>query len=140
MDRAFNEALIADMRANGGRPSSGPFLGRRLLILVLTLRSGKRREVPVAYTRQGVDYLIAASNAGKANDPLWLGQMLDAAEVKLEVLGESFPVSWRVVNGEERDALYSQHAREVPSFARYQELAPRRIPIILLRRAGSAAA
>jgi len=30
---AFNEDLIADMRAHGGKPTSGPFLGRPVLIL-----------------------------------------------------------------------------------------------------------
>ena len=48
----FNETLIADLRAHGGHATSGPFVGRQVLILTTTgAKSGEKRESPLAYTR-----------------------------------------------------------------------------------------
>ncbi len=58
----FNRDLIADMRAHNGRPTSGPFLGRAVLILATKgARSKKTRENPLVYTRDGGDYVIVVN-------------------------------------------------------------------------------
>ena len=50
----FTRALIEDFRAHGGHASSGPFLGRDLLLLTTKgARSGETRTVPLTYSRDG---------------------------------------------------------------------------------------
>ena len=45
----FNRALIEDLRANGGKASSGPFKGGQVLILTTKgAKSGEPREHPLA--------------------------------------------------------------------------------------------
>jgi len=47
----FTQSLIDDFRAHGGHVTSGPFLGRDLLLLTTKgARSGKTRITPVVYT------------------------------------------------------------------------------------------
>ena len=41
---AWEEALIADLRANGGRPSGGPLAGQPLLLMWST---GERGQAPL---------------------------------------------------------------------------------------------
>jgi F420H(2)-dependent quinone reductase len=66
----FNKNLIADLRANGGQATSGPFRGGSVLILTTTgAKSGEMRENPLAYTRAGVNYVVIASKGGAPTHP-----------------------------------------------------------------------
>ena len=66
----FNRDLIADLRAHGGRATSGPFLGRDVLILTTKgAKSGESRENPLVYTRDGDHYVIVASKGGAPTHP-----------------------------------------------------------------------
>ena len=48
----FNQALIEDLRAHGGKASRGPFVGRPLLILTTTgAKTGTARSTPLVYSR-----------------------------------------------------------------------------------------
>ena len=68
----FNPRLIEDLRANGGRATSGPFGGRRLLILTTRgARTGEPREHPLAYSSAGDDYVVVASKGGGPTNPAW---------------------------------------------------------------------
>ncbi|HLQ61981.1 MAG TPA: nitroreductase/quinone reductase family protein, partial [Candidatus Acidoferrales bacterium] len=78
----FNRRLIEDLRAHGGRPTSGPFLGRQVLILTtLGARTGEKRETPLAYTRDGDDYVIVASKGGAPTHPAWFHNLVANPEV-----------------------------------------------------------
>ena len=53
----FNQALIDDLRANGGQATSGTFVGRPMLILTTTgAKTGETRETPLVYSRDGDGY------------------------------------------------------------------------------------
>ena len=48
----WEENLIADLRAHGGRPSAGPLAGHPLLLMYSTgARSGERRRSILTYHR-----------------------------------------------------------------------------------------
>lgn len=62
--QAFNQALIAEFRANGGKVG-GQFAGRPLLLLsTVGARSGQTRTSPLAYTTDGEHYVLIASKGG----------------------------------------------------------------------------
>src|SRR2546422_7445769 len=66
----FNRRLIADFRAHGGKVTSGPFLGRDILLLTTTgAKTGAKRTSPLAYSRDGDRYVIVASKGGAPNQP-----------------------------------------------------------------------
>ena len=137
---SFNEQLIADLRAHRGQATSGPFVGRPVLILTTVgARSGKPRETPLAYTREGDNYVVIASKGGAPTHPAWYHNLVANPAVTVEVLGERFQARARVAEGEERDRLYRNQAQQMPAFADYQRRTARQIPVIVLERTAPAA-
>lgn len=132
---AWEENLIADLRANGGRPASGPLAGHPLLIIWSTgARSGERRRAILTYTRDREDLVVAGTKSGAPSDPLWVANVRANPDVTLEVANETFAATATIVDGSERDRLWAQHVAELPWFAPYPELSGRVIPMIRLSR------
>src|ERR1700719_4062655 len=77
---------IADLRTNHGKATSGPFMGRDVLILTTKgARSGETRETPLVYTRDGNHYVIVASKGGAPTHPNWYHNLRKHPEVTVEV-------------------------------------------------------
>jgi deazaflavin-dependent oxidoreductase (nitroreductase family) len=133
----FNRKLMEDLRANGGRASSGPFVGRHVLILTTTgARSQVRRETPLVYSRDGDRLVIVASMGGAPRHPGWYHNLVAHPEVTIEVEGETRQVRAHTVDEEaEYERLYAQHAEPMPAFNEYRENTTRRIPVVLLEPA-----
>ena len=136
----FNETLIEDLRAHDGQATSGPFLGRPVLILTTTgAKSGERRETPLAYTRDGDDVVIVASMGGAPRNPSWYHNLVANPRVTVELGGETFQADARVTDPEERRRLYDRHAEVFPGFRDYEAKTSRTIPVIVLKRVATAA-
>ena len=135
----FNTALISDLRANGGRASSGPFKGGDVLILTTTgAKTGAPRENPLAFSKDDGNYVVVASKGGAPSHPAWYHNLRANPIVKVEALGETFKARATVVDGEEDyERLYREHARKMPGFNEYRQRTSRRIPVIVLERADS---
>jgi deazaflavin-dependent oxidoreductase (nitroreductase family) len=130
----FNRGLIGDLRANG-KPTSGPFLGRDVLILTTKgARSGDVRENPLVYTRDGDHYVIVASKGGSPTHPAWYHNIVKHPEVTVEVGKEKFEARAHIANGGEYERLYTQHADINPTFHDYRRKTARKIPVIVLER------
>ena len=137
----FNNALIADLRAHDGQPTSGPFVGRPVLILATTgARSGEHRETPLVYSRDGDTFVVIASKGGAPTHPAWYFNILADPRVTVEVAGETFETRARIAGDVERRRLYDQHAAINPTFTEYEAKTSRVIPVIILEREASAAA
>ena len=133
----FNQALISDLRANGGRASSGPFKGGDVLILTTTgAKTGAPREIPLAFSKDNGNYVVVASKGGAPTNPAWYHNLRANPIVKVEALGETFGARARVIEGEQDyERLYREHARKMPGFNEYRQRTSRRIPVIVLERA-----
>ena len=137
---SFNETLIEDLRAHDGQATSGPFLGRPVLILTTTgAKSGERRESPLAYTRDGDDIVIVASMGGAPRNPAWYHNLVANPRVTVELGGETFQADARVTDPKERRRLYDRHAEVFPGFRDYEAKTSRTIPVIVLKRVAAAA-
>ena len=135
---AWENALIEDMRAHGGRPSQGPLAGDPLLLLYTTgARTGERRRSILTYSRDGDAYVVAGTAAGAPVDPKWVGNIEKTPTVELEVANETFQATGEVLrDGPERDRLWDQHVAALPRFAEYPaQVGARIIPVIRLPRA-----
>ena len=131
---AFTRALIADIRANG-RPTGPQMQDRPLMVLTTTgAKTGEEHEAVVTYTRDGDDYVIAASKSGAPTNPAWYYNVKAHPEVTVEANREKFQARATVVTGPERDRLYDQHAAERAEFRDYPSMTSRVIPVITLRR------
>jgi len=131
----FTKALIADMRAHGGRPASGPMAGKPLLVLTTTgARTGEPRTSIVTYHRDGDRYAIAASMGGAPKHPAWYHNLVANPEATIEVDNETFKVRATDTGGAERDRLWNEHVAQLPEFGEYPKKTDRTIPMLLLER------
>ena len=132
----FNRNLVADLRANHGKATSGPFVGRDLLILTTRgARSGEQRATPLVYTRDGDLYVIVASKGGAPTNPHWFHNLRAHPDVTIEVGGEKFKAHARVIDGDDYERLYHHHATVNPSFHDYRQKTTRKIPVVVLEKA-----
>jgi deazaflavin-dependent oxidoreductase (nitroreductase family) len=136
----WEEQLIADLRANGGRPSQGPLAGQPLLILWSTgAKSGQARRSILTYSRDGDDIVVAGTKSGAPADPFWVANVEQQPRVKVEAGNQTFDADATVYReGPERDRLWAQHVAVFPHFGKYEDQVAghRTIPVIRLRRLG----
>ncbi|HZC32903.1 MAG TPA: nitroreductase family deazaflavin-dependent oxidoreductase [Candidatus Bathyarchaeia archaeon] len=131
----FTRALVADMRAHGGRPASGPMAGKPLIVLTTTgARTGEPRTSIVTYHRDGDRYAIAASMGGAPKHPAWYHNLVANPEATIEVDNETFKVRATDTSGPERDRLWNEHVAQLPEFGEYPKKTDRTIPMLLLDR------
>ena len=132
--KSFNEALIAEFRANAGR-LSGDFAGAQFLLLTTCgAKSGKQRTTPLAYIAIDQRILIVASKGGALTNPAWYWNLIAHPEVTIEIGAETYNAEAVTIEGIERDRLYAEIASRVPTFADYQSRTDRVIPLFELRR------
>jgi deazaflavin-dependent oxidoreductase (nitroreductase family) len=130
----FNEKVIAEFRANGGKVGP-PFEGAPMILLTHKgAKTGKERTNPLVYTTDGDRYVIIASKAGAPTSPDWYHNIVANPEVTVEVGNEKFEARAEVVTGEERRRLYDAQAALMPGFREYQDKTTREIPVVVLHR------
>ena len=131
--KAWEEQLIADVRANGGRPSQGPLAGHPLMLLFTTgAKSGERRRSIVTYSEDADGYVIAGSNGGHdTKSPAWVANINASPDVTIEVANQEVAATATEVTGPERDRLWDQHVAQLPWFGKYPEkVTGRTIPVV----------
>jgi deazaflavin-dependent oxidoreductase (nitroreductase family) len=127
---ARNQAVIDEMRANGGKRE-----GMTLLILTTTgAKSGKPFTTPLAYQRDGDRLLVFASKGGDPKHPDWYLNLVANPEVTVEVLGETYQARATSLSGEERDRFYAKQVADSPVFGDYEKKTTRIIPVVALER------
>src|SRR5579859_1995352 len=132
-----NSDVVTQFRSDNGKISSGMFKGARLLLLTTTgAKSGKERINPLAFTRDGDNFVVIASKGGSPTHPDWYHNVLANPEVGVEVATASgvdqFAAHARIAQGDERQRLYDAQAAVMPNFAEYQKKTARAIPVVVL--------
>jgi len=132
----WEEGLIADIRANGGRPSEGPLAGHPLMLMYSTgVKSGERRRSILTYSRDGEDYVVAGTAGGGPKAPAWIANLEADPNVSLEVANETFDAIGTLAQGPEYDRLWAQHVEQLPWFGAYPaQITNRVIPVVRLTR------
>src|SRR5438445_13725925 len=98
----WNQKMIEEFRANGGRVG-GSFAGRTLLLLHTTgAKSGKQRVNPLVYQAVDRGYAVYASKAGAPTNPHWYHNLLANRSTTIEVGSETIEVYARVADDAER--------------------------------------
>ncbi len=128
----WNQNIIEEFRANGGKVG-GPFAGGRLLLLTTTgAKTGRQITNPLMYNEDGDRLVVFGSKGGAPTHPDWYHNLLANPQVTVEVGNETFKAKATSLTGEERDRIFQKQAEEVPQFATYQENITRKIPAIAL--------
>ncbi|OMC34229.1 cell entry protein [Mycolicibacterium fortuitum] len=130
----WNDQIIAEFRANGGKVG-GPFEGATLLLLHTTgAKSGKERVNPVMAFDLDGKLAIVGSYAGADVDPAWLHNLRAHPDAHIEIGTDAYDVHARELPRDERDAAYPRIVERAPGFGEYQTKTDRVIPVIELQR------
>jgi deazaflavin-dependent oxidoreductase (nitroreductase family) len=134
----WNDKIIAEFRANKGQ-GIGHFGDHLLLLTTRGAKTGRPHTTPLAFHRDGDRYVVIASKGGAPDHPDWYHNVLAHHEADVEVGDETFHVkATPIPDGAERDRLYEQQAQMMPGFREYELKTTRKIPAVVLERAGSA--
>jgi deazaflavin-dependent oxidoreductase (nitroreductase family) len=133
--KAFNDGVIEEFRANGGKVG-GPFEGGNMVLLTTKgAKTGKPRLVPLAYVPVDGRILIVGSLAGAPVDPQWVRNIRANSDVFIEVGTEAYDAVANELPRDERDALWPKVTEVAPVFADYQSKTTRVIPLFEVTRA-----
>jgi deazaflavin-dependent oxidoreductase (nitroreductase family) len=128
----FNESVIEEFRASGGVVGGELANTRLLLLTTIDARRGQPRTTPLAYDQHGNRYLVIASNGGARRHPTWFRNLERDPNVTVEVGTETLTARARILDGSERDTVFTAIATQAPAAAAFQARAGRTIPVIEL--------
>lgn len=132
----FNQTIIDEFRANAGAVG-GPFEGAPMVLVHHTgAKSGTQRIAPLVYQPDDDDRLyVFASKGGAPTNPDWFHNLVANPETTIEVGTETRTVRARVLDGDERTAIWETQKQRMAQFAEYEERADgREIPVFALER------
>jgi deazaflavin-dependent oxidoreductase (nitroreductase family) len=104
-----------------------------LLLTTTGRKSGKERETPLNYWRDGENVVVVASNGGLNNDPAWLLNLRSNPVATIELEGRRLRVRAEEAVPEDRATLWKRITREAPQYAGYAKLRQTEIPVIVLK-------
>ncbi|MFF1807658.1 nitroreductase/quinone reductase family protein [Streptomyces sp. NPDC058251] len=133
MPNPFNQQVIEEFRANGGRVG-GYFEGARLLLLTTTgARTGAPHTTPVGYYPDGGErVLVIASAGGAPQHPDWFHNLLANPRLTVEDGVFIYEADAVVLEPAERDAVFARAVEADPGWAEYQAKTDRVIPVVAL--------
>jgi deazaflavin-dependent oxidoreductase (nitroreductase family) len=130
---AWGRIHATTLRATRGRVGAKWF-GAPMLVLITTgRRSGKVRETPLIYVRDGDDLVLMAANGGNDRVPAWWLNLQAAETAGVLLRGRRREMRWRETTGEERARLFDAFVAEYPPAAFYPGYTGRELPVVVLR-------
>ena len=133
----WSDAIIADMRAHGGKVTQGGLAGYpHLIITTKGARTGDSHTTVLAYSRDDSRYVVAATAGGAPKHPSWYHNIVANPDVTIEVDGRTLETKATPAQGEDREHLWENHVRVLPYFADYPKKTGRVIPVIRLEPTG----
>ncbi len=110
-------------------------LWRGLPTLLLTTRgrkTGRLRRTALIYGRDGVNYLLVASNGGARRHPLWYLNLVAHPDAELQVGADRFSARACTATPEEKLRLWQVMIKIFPHYDHYQSKAGRDIPLVIM--------
>jgi deazaflavin-dependent oxidoreductase (nitroreductase family) len=99
-------------------------------------KSGEQRTTPLIYGRSGDDVLLVASTGG-GETPAWYLNLEADPTAEVQIWGERWKVRARDATAEEKPGMWQTMVGHWQYYDRYQEMADREIPVVVLERTGS---
>jgi len=122
------------VKSGGRRTVLGP-MGATLLLLTTTGSvSGTARTTPLMYLPDGDAILLAGSNFGQSRHPAWSTNLLKDPEAVVTIGGIDYPVTARLLEGDERAAGWAKFTAAAVTYRAYLERTDRTIRVFSLAR------
>jgi deazaflavin-dependent oxidoreductase (nitroreductase family) len=129
---AAQQQLIKDILEHGHAVSGG-WVGRQALLLnTIGAKTGEPRVSPLAYTRDGDNYIVTASKGGAPTHPAWYHNLLANPVASIDVEQRRIRVRASTAEGAERERLWQQHIAVHPGIGEYPSRTTRVIPVVVL--------
>jgi len=105
-----------------------------LLLHSVGRRSGRTVVHPLIYGQHGDAYVIVGSKGGADTQPGWYFNLMHDPVTTIQVGPEEMQVRARLLEGAEREQIWTQMVELFPPYANYQAKTTRQIPLFLLER------
>ena len=110
----------------------GGFPPRPALLLVVTGRkSGRKRESALPYFEIDGRLFVVGSRGGGPVDPQWVTNLRADPDATIFIARKPRRVKARISGGDERKALWDKLVQMVPTYADYQKLTTRELPLVI---------
>jgi deazaflavin-dependent oxidoreductase (nitroreductase family) len=131
----WNDKIIEEFRANGGRVG-GMFEGADMILIHhIGAKSGVERVTPVVHFPQDDgSTVIVASAAGAPNHPAWFHNLKANPKIEVEVGTERYTALAEELPRAERDEVWKRVVAKSPGFGEYEKKTTRVIPLVRLTR------
>jgi F420H(2)-dependent quinone reductase len=134
----FHPAHRRLYRMSGGRGPVSRALGvDMILVATRGRRSGAQRVVPLAAVRDGSDWVVVGTNAGKPRLPAWVLNLRADPRVAVEHRTTIAPHVAHEVDGADYERLWRLVTGAYPGFIVYRDRTPRPVPLFVLRPASA---
>jgi deazaflavin-dependent oxidoreductase (nitroreductase family) len=124
-------------RSDGREANTAPESGLPIILVTTRgVRSGKLRKTPLMRVAHAGEYALVASKNGSPAHPAWYHNLVaDPTAVVIQDGPEPWDAVVREVEGDERQCWWERAVKAYPTYAEYQELTDRRIPVLVARPA-----
>jgi deazaflavin-dependent oxidoreductase (nitroreductase family) len=127
----FNDLIIAEFRANGGRVQN--FGASLVLLHTIGAKSGDARVSPVLGIADGDAWLVIASAGGSPRHPAWYFNLEAHPDVAIETPAGTVDVHATALDGADYDSAWAKFVARSPAFEQYaQRTDGRTMPILRL--------
>jgi deazaflavin-dependent oxidoreductase (nitroreductase family) len=109
-----------------------PFNPPILLLDHLGAKSGTKRTSPLAYLKDGRNYVIVASKGGHPKHPAWYHNLRANPDTTIQVGSKRHAVKAKVANAQEHKRLWPKVVEVYNGYEGYQERTKRKIPLVIL--------
>ncbi|WP_179476453.1 nitroreductase family deazaflavin-dependent oxidoreductase [Mycolicibacterium vinylchloridicum] len=143
--RIASRAHVMIYRRTGGRVGAKWRIGAGFRRPVPTLllehtgrRSGKTFVVPLLYIEDGPEFVVVASQGGRAEHPQWFRNLLVNPDTRIQIGRHQRSVQARTADPTERARLWPLMVSAYADLSDYQSWTDREIPLVILTPAGAA--
>ncbi|GLW64220.1 hypothetical protein Arub01_24640 [Actinomadura rubrobrunea] len=120
-------------RLSGGRFLLGEAVVPGLVLTTTGAVSGLPRSVPLACLPEPHgSWIVVGSNFGRDRHPAWSGNLLEHPEAEVRFRGRTVPVTARLLDGAEREEVWSRLLKTWPVYARYADRVERELRVFRL--------
>jgi F420H(2)-dependent quinone reductase len=131
--RAMTRVHARLYKLTGGRFIPRWFAGAPVMVLeTVGRKSGKRRQTPILYLRDGDSLVVLAANAGAHRPPAWWLNLREAGEADVVVRARRLKVRPRLLAGPERERLWRAFVEMYPQAEHYTGFTDRELPLVAL--------
>ena len=113
----------------GARSSQGPML----LLTTIGRRTGQPRTNPLLFMRDDDNFVVVASNGGRAEPPAWYLNLQAEPKATVRDGRRRFDVVAEMPADDEREELWRRLHEFYAGWSHYQTLTDRELPVVRLR-------